>query len=992
VNQAQEFTGETKRTAAFFEQPQRTSDEAHNRTKNAFLQGVLTVQPSNKYYLNNPLIHAERRLARNASEWVKSFACEDVRPLIICRGPIRKEAMDVFDEMGIHGYGILLSEKDSITYTNALAPELRKLTDPDRVHRVPDYSGASKEERLQRIRQIIQIAKENGYNSVFAGYGFMAEDEEMVRSMEEAGLKFIGPCSYTVRAAGLKDEAKRTALSVGVSTTPGVDNLTALTLLAKYPTEADLLKLAENQALPLDKAAFTAAKALTDKADVVLLASYRKGVDLFTIDEMGEVLKQQLTKVFSEKPDNRFRLKAISGGGGKGQRIMNAPSSFEGATLEAKVAKAIANGPALLREILAEVKCNGVGDNKNVLIEMNIETTRHQEIQVIGNGDWCTTMGGRDCSLQMHEQKLLEVSVTVEELKAAIADAEKAGRREELLALSRDLDILEKMENEAARFGQAVKLDSVSTFECIVDGQSHYFMEMNTRIQVEHRVTELCYKLKFVNPANPADFFIVESLVEAMVLLSRHGKRLPKPERIVREDTSVEARLNATNQALQPHAGGVIEYWSNAIEGEIRDDQGICVHNPDTDMFMKYHLAGAYDSNIALLLTTGKTRMDSYQRLAEILRRTELRGKELATNLEFHYGLVNWFIGQNINARPTTRFIVPYLTAVGKLKEVANQIDVEFAFAQIRAGYVKAAGGNGKAMATVLDRKQSLLTRPVQELFAQPHMLSGWLALNRNNFVLSNGRISWLVNPINLLADLYHFLHMDFEQGKPAAYMIWDHDNEVLQNALGFYAALQARLGVSSYADVVKALAGARPAAIDDAQWTAAQAAHAGYQAGTELLSLLPMVALDTGFFDLKVNDDLTITIPDELGEKSLQDKMAKVLVPPPVAKSDEILAASGGMFYSREAPGMDTFVAEGSHFNLGEPLYIVEVMKMFNKVYAPFSGTIEKVLVDTDGVIIKKGQPLFKIVPDEKIIIETPEEIQSRMRAKTNAFLAKLL
>src|SRR5690606_23987745 len=410
----------------------------------------------------------------------------------------------------------------------------------------------------------IQIAKENGYNSVFAGYGFMAEDEEMVRSMEEAGLKFIGPCSYTVRAAGLKDEAKRTALSVGVSTTPGVDNLTALTLLAKYPTEADLLKLAENQALPLDKAAFTAAKALTDKADVVLLASYRKGVDLFTIDEMGEVLKQQLTKVFSEKPDNRFRLKAISGGGGKGQRIMNAPSSFEGATLEAKVAKAIANGPALLREILAEVKCNGVGDNKNVLIEMNIETTRHQEIQVIGNGDWCTTMGGRDCSLQMHEQKLLEVSVTVEELKAAIADAEKAGRREELLALSRDLDILEKMENEAARFGQAVKLDSVSTFECIVDGQSHYFMEMNTRIQVEHRVTELCYKLKFVNPANPADFFIVESLVEAMVLLSRHGKRLPKPERIVREDTSVEARLNATNQALQPHAGGVIEYWSNA--------------------------------------------------------------------------------------------------------------------------------------------------------------------------------------------------------------------------------------------------------------------------------------------------------------------------------------------------------------------------------------------------------------------------------------------
>ena len=175
--------------------------------------GAFTVQPSNKYYLNNSLIHAERRLGNSASRvGAQSFACDDVRPLIICRGPIRKEAMDVFDEMGMHGYGILLSEKDSITYTNALAPELRKLTDPERVHRVPDYTGASKEERVQRIRQIIRIAQENGYNSIFAGYGFMAEDEEMVRSMEEAGLKFIGPCSHTVRAAGLKDEAKRTAL------------------------------------------------------------------------------------------------------------------------------------------------------------------------------------------------------------------------------------------------------------------------------------------------------------------------------------------------------------------------------------------------------------------------------------------------------------------------------------------------------------------------------------------------------------------------------------------------------------------------------------------------------------------------------------------------------------------------------------------------------------------------------------------------------------
>ncbi len=135
---------------------------------------------SNDYYLKNSLIHRDRRLGRKPAEWVAQFDCSHLCPLIICRGPIRKEAMDVFKEMGIDKFGILLSEKDSIVYRSALAPELRQLTNPDRVHRVPDYTGVNKEEREARIQQIIRIAKDNGYNSVFAGYGFMAEDESMV--------------------------------------------------------------------------------------------------------------------------------------------------------------------------------------------------------------------------------------------------------------------------------------------------------------------------------------------------------------------------------------------------------------------------------------------------------------------------------------------------------------------------------------------------------------------------------------------------------------------------------------------------------------------------------------------------------------------------------------------------------------------------------------------------------------------------------------------
>ncbi len=95
---------------------------------------------------------------------------------------------------------------------------------------------------------------------------------------------------------------------------------------------------------------------------------------------------------------------------------------------------------------------------------------------------------------------------------------------------------------------------------------------------------------------------------------------------------------------------------------------------------MRYTLAGAYDSNIALLLTKGEDRLASYQHLAKVLRSTVLRGTNLATNLEFHYGLVNWFLGQNVMAKPTTRFVVPYLTLVGELKEEASKLDPVFAF------------------------------------------------------------------------------------------------------------------------------------------------------------------------------------------------------------------------------------------------------------------------------------------------------------------------
>ena len=942
------------------------------------------------WYTAHPLTAQDRRLSASPHLWTSGFGCEDVRPLIVCRGPIRKEAMDVFEQMGITHYGMLLSEKDSIVYTQSLAPELRRMR-PEHVHRVRDYTGATGEERLQRMQEIVAIARNHDYTHVFAGYGFMAEDEQFVRTVEEAGLGFIGPRSSVQRAAGRKDEAKRTALSENVSITPGIDNVTSRVLLRTYPDHAALRAVVAAQNLAVAPACLHDTAPLGAAAEAVLEASYAHGIDLYSIDELSAEAERCAAELFVTQPGHRLRLKAIGGGGGKGQRILTTA----------------AKAPEMVREILAEVKATGVGDNKNILLELNIEETRHNEIQLIGNGTWCIAMGGRDCSLQMHEQKLLEVSVTEERMAEVAARARRAGRTVEATALEYDLETLRRMEAEAERFGVAVGLDSAATFECIVSGEHHYFMEMNTRIQVEHRVSELCYALRFRNPSDASEFFDVTSLVEAMVLMARHGGRLPRPFRIPREGAAVEARLNATDSSLSPHAFGTIIAWSDPIECEIRDDQGICTTNPDTDLFVHYRLAGAYDSNIALLVTYADERQESYERLGEILRVAKLRGFDLHTNLEFHYGLVHWFLARGVWAKPTTRFVVPYLTQVGLLHEATQAMDLVYAWTKIGAAREAALRVHGDGEATqkaiaatrrALQLKETLFKRPLDAIFDEAHIFSAWLSRNLHSFAIEDHRVVWHKNPLEVLADTYWILNMDHRAGVPASHIIWDHDNELLQTGLAFYRHLDARLagdeGRVPWTELSALLANpAPPAGFDEAMWAKVRASHAGFQCGLELLDLLPLIGDRTRFFELAVGPDLGITIPERLTDPVLQARMKKVLAPPPATKANEIVAVSGGMFYAQEAPHLPPFVTEGSHFDAGQPLYIIEVMKMFNKVYAPFAGTIDKILIEGgEGGIVHKGQPLFAVTPDEIIIDESPADRQKRLRDATNTYLGSIL
>jgi acetyl/propionyl-CoA carboxylase alpha subunit len=904
------------------------------------------------------------RFHESDSPWLRSFALDAMKILVVCRGPVRKEAFDIFDEIGVREYGMLLSEKDSVVYPRCLAPELRSFRFPANVHRVRDYTGAGQEEKTARIREIVAIAADHGYTHLFAGYGFMAEDADFIAAIEAAGLGFVGPASRVVRQAGAKDEAKKLARALGNAVIPGVDDVSARALLRRGGGRRALETLAKKHGLGF---AWDAGKSDAENAEALLQAGYAKHVELVTIPELQREALEVANEMWRDHPSHRIRFKYIGGGGGKGQRVVAKPEQVAGA----------------VSEVFAESKVTAPGSNRNFLVELNIEQTRHNEIQLIGNGEWCLSLGGRDCSVQMHEQKLVEVSLTHELLVAEEARAQ--GRAREILR--GDLGTLARMEAEGERFGAATGLDSVSTFECIVEGFSHYFMEMNTRIQVEHGVTELAYALRFTNPGDPAESFEVEKLIEAMCLLALHGRRLPRPERVPRSLSGLEVRINATNAALQPHAGGLIKTWSPPLPGEIRFDQGIGTRNPDTGAFVWYNLAGAYDSNIALLLTEGASRRESYERMAEALRCTELRGDDLHTNLSVHYGLIQWFLGRGVMAEPTTRFMQSYLAAVGALAQVVGEVDVALAMDErMRRAPAEAKRG--------LAAKETLLERPLQRLLASPHELAGFLGrYDGELWRVENGRAVFVANPVRFLERLYHYLDLEDRPEKPPSEKIWDHDQELLERARSFYAEVERRTGVFDFAGLEALFAGKPSSALvgrDEALWARCQAAHRGHQLGLELLLLIPHAGLRSGFLELTVNEELQPVVPARFTDAATQAQLARALAPPPPAAADEIVTPMGGTFYAREAPNLPPLVDEGDHFEQGQPLFVIEVMKMFNKVLAPFAGTVvESLMQGRDGHVVKKGQTIFRIEPEERVTAEPPEAVAARRRATTLALLS---
>lgn len=269
-------------------------------------------------------------------------------------------------------------------------------------------------------------------------------------------------------------------------------------------------------------------------------------------------------------------LKATAGGGGKGMRIVNDPSEFKKGWDSAKTEAGAAFG------------------NSGLYLEKFVEEPRHVEIQVVGDqhGKVCH-LSERDCSIQRRHQKL------VEETPSPIIDQE----------------LREKMGEAAIKGASAINYEGAGTIEFLVDKHGHfYFMEMNTRIQVEHPVTE-----------QVTDFDLIKEQIKVAAGIPISGQNyFPRL-------CAMECRINAEDPArdFRPSPGRIETLH---IPGGL----GVRV---DSHVYAGYVIPPNYDSMIAKLIVTAQTREECIVRMKRALQEFIVEG--VKTTIPFHIKLMD---------------------------------------------------------------------------------------------------------------------------------------------------------------------------------------------------------------------------------------------------------------------------------------------------------------------------------------------------------------
>ena len=372
-------------------------------------------------------------------------------------------------------------------------------------------------ESYLRADLILAIARQSGAQAVHPGYGFLSENEDFASACEAAGIAFIGPPASAIAAMGSK----------------------------------------------------SAAKALMEKAGVPLVPGYHGN------DQDPALLQKQADAI-----GYPVLIKASSGGGGKGMRIVEKSEDFAAALASCQ------------REARASF-----GDDK-VLVEKYLTKPRHVEIQVFADTlGGCVYLFERDCSVQRRHQKVLE--------EAPAPHLPQATR--------------EAMGEAAVAAARAVGYVGAGTVEFIMDVDSgkFYFMEMNTRLQVEHPVTEM---------------ITGQDLVAWQLAVAAGGALPLAQEQLAIRGHAIEARIYAEDpdQGFLPSTGTLVHLATPTESANVRIDTG--VEQGDA-------ISPFYDPMIAKLIVWGESREAALRQMDAALAQYQIVG--LSSNVSFLRRIVN---------------------------------------------------------------------------------------------------------------------------------------------------------------------------------------------------------------------------------------------------------------------------------------------------------------------------------------------------------------
>jgi acetyl-CoA carboxylase biotin carboxylase subunit len=363
------------------------------------------------------------------------------------------------------------------------------------------------------IPNIISAAEIAQADAIHPGYGFLSENARFAGIVEEHNIVWIGPSPDHIRQMGDKVEAKRTAAAIGLPLVPGSDG------------------------------------AVADAAEGIAVAN---------------------------KIGYPVLVKAASGGGGRGMKVVPDAASLGSLMAQAK----------------AEAKA-AFGDD-TVYIEKYLSEPRHIEFQVFGDGlGGAIHLGERDCSLQRRHQKMLE-----EAPSPALSPTQRAEMGEVVRAAVAKL-----------------KYRGAGTMEFLYEDGKFYFIEMNTRLQVEHPVTEAITGIDLVREQIRVAAGMPLSVTQDQIRFAGHA---------------IECRINAEDPAtFAPSPGRVIDYHAPGGPGV----------RVDSALYAGYRIPPHYDSLIAKLIVFGDDREQCRMRLKRALEEYVITG--VKTTIPLHQALLD---------------------------------------------------------------------------------------------------------------------------------------------------------------------------------------------------------------------------------------------------------------------------------------------------------------------------------------------------------------